>query len=190
VKALLGHGANPNLRQMKGSPAKRYSGYGLDKRMIGATPFLLATLAAQLDAMRALAASGGDVNLGLENGTTPLMAAAMRPVRGGRFAENRLVQAMKLAMELGAKATTSNRDGDTALHFAATRRLDTVVQFLVESGAPVNARNNEGQTPLAATLSPIPPAKGAGQVTFDEYNFLSSHTAGTAELLRRLGATE
>jgi ankyrin repeat protein len=190
VKALLGRGANPNSRQRKGSPAKRYSGYGLDKRMIGATPFLLATRAAELDAMRALAASGGDVNLGLENGTTPLMAAAMRPVRGGRAAESSIVSAMKVAMELGAKVTTPNTDGDTALHFAATRRLDTVVQFLVDSGANVNARNNQGQTPLAATLAPVPPAKGAGQVTFDEYNFLNSHTAGTAALLRKLGATE
>lgn len=190
VKALLGHGANPNPRQMKGSPARRYSGYGLDKRMIGATPFLLATRAAQLDAMRVLAANGGDVNLGLENGTTPLMAAAMRQVRGGRFAETRIVQALKLAMELGAKVTTPNTDGDTALHFAATRRLDTVVQFLVDSGATVNAKNNKGQTPLAATLVPVPPAKGAGQATFEEYNFLSSHTAGTTELLRKLGATE
>ena len=190
VKALLGHGANPNARQEKGSPAKRYSGYGLDKRMIGATPFLLATRAAQLDAMRALAAGGGDVTLGLENGTTPLMAAAMRPTRGGRAAEDSIVSAMKLAMELGARVTTPNIDGDTALHFAATRRLDTVVQFLVDSGATVNARNNQGQTPLAATLAPVPPAKGAGQVTFDEYNFLTSHTAGTATLLRKLGATE
>ena len=190
VKALLGHGANPNPRQMKGTPSKRYSGYGLDKRMIGATPFLLATRAAQLDAMRVLAANGGDVNLGLDNGTTPLMAAAMRPVRGGRFAENRVVEAMKLAMELGATVKATTVDGDTALHFAATRRLDLVVQFLVDSGAPVNAKNNKGQTPLAATLVPVPPAKGAGQATFDEYNFLASHTAGTAELLRKLGATE
>jgi ankyrin len=190
VKTLLSHGANPNPRQMKSTPAKRYSGYGFDKRTLGATPFLLATRAAQLDAMRVLAAKGADVNLGLDNGTTPVMAAAMRQVRGGRFAENRVVEAMKVAIELGARVTTPNIDGDTALHFAATRRLDTVVQFLVDSGAALNAKNNKGQTALAATLVPVPPAKGAGQATFDEYNFLSSHTAGTAALLRKLGASE
>jgi ankyrin repeat protein len=190
VKALLGHGAKPNPRQIKGTPAKRYSGYGLDKRMIGATPFLLATRAAQLDTMRVLAANGGDVNLGLDNGTTPIMGAAMRQVRGGRFAENRVVEAMKVAIELGGKLKTPNTDGDTALHFAATRRLDTVVQFLVDNGAEVNAKNAKGQTPLAAVLVPVPPAKGAGQATFDEYNFLSSHTAATAALLRKLGARE
>jgi hypothetical protein len=190
VKALLAHGANPNPRQMIGTAAKRYSGFGLDKRMIGATPFLLATRASQLDAMRALAANGADVNLGLDDGTTPLMAAAMRPVRGGQSAENRVVDAMKLALELGANVKSTNRSGDTALHFAATKRLDLVVQFLVDRGAAVNARNNLGRTPLAATLVPLPPAKGAGQATFDEYNFLASRTAGTAELLRTLGASE
>jgi hypothetical protein len=118
------------------------------------------------------------------------MAAAMRQVRGGRLAENRVVEAMKLAIELGTKINTPNLDGDTALHFAGTRRLDLVVKFLVDNGATVNARNVKGQTALAATLVPVPPAKGAGQATFDEYNFLSSHTAGTAELLRKLGATE
>ena len=100
----------------------------------------------QLDAMRVLAANGADVNLGLDNGTNPVMAAAMRQVRGGRFAENRVVEAMKLAIELGANVNTPNIDGDTALHFAATRRLDLVVQFLVDSGATVNARNVKGQT--------------------------------------------
>jgi ankyrin repeat protein len=190
VKALLSHGANPNLRLKKATPAKRYSGYGFDKRTLGATPFLLATRSAQLDAMRVLAGKGADVNLGLDNGTTPVMAAAMRQVRGGKFAENRIVEAMKLAIELGAKINTPNADGDTALHFAATRRLDTVVQYLAASGATLNARNHKGQTALAATLEPVPPARGAGQATFDEYNFLASHTAGTAEVLRKLGATE
>jgi ankyrin repeat protein len=190
LKTLLAHGANLNARQTQASPAKRYSGFGFDKRMIGATPFLLATRASQLDAMRALAAGGADVNLGLENGTTPIMSAAMRQIRGGRFAEARVVEAVKLAMELGSHVNTANNDGDTALHFAATRRLDSVVQFLADNGAAINAKNKMRQTPLAAVLVPVPPAKGAGQATFDEYNFLASHTDGTAALLRKLGGTE
>jgi ankyrin repeat protein len=190
VKALLAHGAHPNPRQRTATPAKRYSGFGFDKRMIGATPFLLATRVAQLDAMRALAAAGADVNLGLDDGTTPLMAAAMRQLRGARFAEDRIVQAMKVAIELGSDIRRTNSAGDTALHMAATRRLDTVVQFLADNGAAVNAKNKQGRTALAATLVPVPAARGAGQATFDEYNFLASHTAGTADLLRKLGGTE
>ena len=39
--------------------------------------------------------------------------------------------------------------GNTALHTAATRRLDTVVRLLVDSGADLHALNHNGQTPLA-----------------------------------------
>ena len=94
-----------------------------------------------------------------------------------------------MAIELGVNVNAANGDGDTAMHFAATRRLDSVVQFLADKGAAINARNHMGQTPLAAVLVPVPPAKGAGQATFDEYNFLSSHTAETAALLKKLGGT-
>src|SRR4029077_16719373 len=123
------------------TPAKRYSGFGFDKRTLGASPFLLATRSGQMEAMRVWAATGADVTLGLDNGTNPVMAAAMRQVRGGRLAENRVVEAIKLAIELGTKIDTPNIDGDTALPFAATRRLDLVVQFVVDSEATVNARN-------------------------------------------------
>jgi uncharacterized protein len=191
VKALLSHGANPNARQTRGSPARRYSGIALDKTMIGATPFLLATRSSQLEIMKLLAASGADVNSSLVDGTTPVMAAARRQGREGRgLAESRIVEAMKLAIELGSKLDAVDSNGDTALHIAAVRRLDTVVQFLVKAGAPINAANNQGQTPLAVTLAPLPPAKGSGEATFNEYNALANRTKGTVELLRKLGATE
>ena len=40
------------------------------------------------------------------------------------------------------------------------------------------------------TLAPLPPAKGSGEATFNEYNALANRTKGTVELLRKLGATE
>jgi uncharacterized protein len=191
VRALLAHHANPNARQTKGSPARRYSGFALDKTMIEATPFLLATRSSQLEIMKVLAAGGADVNLTLDDGTTPVMAAARRQGREGRgLSETRIVQAMKLAIELGSRFEGVDKNGDTALHIAAIRRLDTVVQFLVETGAAINAVNIKGQTPLAATLAPLPPAKGSGDATFNEYNALANRTKGTAELLRRFGGRE
>jgi hypothetical protein len=76
------------------------------------------------------------------------------------------------------------------MHVAAVRRLDTVVQFLADSGAPVNARNARRQTPLAVTLAPLAPAKGSGEATFNEYNGLKNRTKDTVALLRKPGATE
>jgi hypothetical protein len=116
------------------------------------------------------------------------MAAAQR-VRGVRVTERQSLQAMELALELGSKVVTADHAGDTALHIAASRRLETVIRFLVGKGAEVNARNKQGETPLAAVLKPLPPPKGAGIPVFDEYNHLVEHTKTTAELLRQLGGT-
>ena len=61
--------------------------------------------------------------------------------------------------------------GNTALHTAAARRLDTVVQLLADSGADLNVLNDQGQTPLEV----------AGRRGGDDNS--------TVELLRRLGAS-
>ena len=191
VQALLSRGAKPDPRQLKGSPSKRYSGFALDKTMVGATPYLLATRASQLEIMRALAAAGADVNARLDDRSTPVIAAARRQGRQGRGpSEERIVQAMKLAIELGSTLDAVDAEGDTVMHVAAVRRLNRVVQFLAEAGVNLNTTNLKGQTPLAATLAPVPPAKGSGEATFEEYNSLVNRTAGTVALLRKLGATE
>jgi ankyrin repeat protein len=158
--------------------------------MRGATPYLLATRGAQLEIMRALAAAGADVNATLDDRTTPIIAAARRQGRQGRGpSEERIVQAMKLAVELGSRLDGIDAQGNTALHVAAVRRLNTVVQALAGIGADLQAKNLKGQTPLAATLAPLPPAKGSGEATFEEYNGLVSKTESTVVLLRKLGAT-
>jgi len=191
AKALLAHGAKTEIRQTKGSPSKRYSGFALDKTMMGATPFLLATRGAQLEIMRALAAAGADVNARLNDQTTPIIAAARRQGRQGRGPnEERIVQAMKLAAELGSKLDAVDAEGNTVLHVAAVRRMNTVVQYLAGAGTDLKAVNRKGQTPLAATLAPLPPAKGSGEATFEEYNGLVSKTESTVALLKKLGATE
>lgn len=191
MKALLAHGANPNARQTKPSPTNRvHSNHALDKTTIGATPFLVATRVAELDAMRLLAASGSDVTLPVDNGTTALMVVqAPVTTQGARRPESRTVEAMKLAIQLGVPVNGANRDGDTALHVAATRRFDAAVQLLAESGAALNAKNNNGETPLAAALKPPPPGHGAGLAVTTEHDRLLNHIE-TAALLRKLGAKE
>ena len=52
VKALLAHGANPNARQTKGTPARRYSGFALDKTMIGATDRKVSRLQREVQTLR------------------------------------------------------------------------------------------------------------------------------------------
>jgi ankyrin repeat protein len=95
------------------------------------------------------------------------------------------VQALKLAVTLGAQVNQADPNGDTALHVAATRRRDALVQALVDSGAALDAKNHDGETPLTAALKPPPPAKGSG--ISDDHEYILKHT-GTAEMLRKMGA--
>ena len=187
VQALLAHHADINARQQQGSPTLRVnSGHSLDFRMAGATPYILAARAGYFDVMRVLADKGADTKLTLNDGRTALMVlAGEKTQEGPRLSEAQSVETIKLAIELGTPVNQAGPNGDTALHVAATRRRDEVVQVLADNGAALNARNRDGETPLTAALKP--PSKQKGSGVSDDYNYLLKHTS-TAALLRKLGA--
>lgn len=190
VTALLAHGADPNARVVKGSATKQMrSGHAIDHRLAGATPFILAACNGHLDVMKLLVAKGGDPAITTLDGRTAIMAMAGRGTQtqqGDKVSETRVVEAVKLAAQLGTPVNHVDANGDTALHIAATRRRDAIVQALADSGAALNVRDHDGLTPLAAALKPPASAKGSG--LSDDYEYLLRHT-GTAQLLRKLGAT-
>jgi ankyrin repeat protein len=66
--------------------------------------------------------------------------------------ESEVLAAATTALDLGADINGSNQAGDTALHVAAGRGLNTVVQLLADRGAQLNAKNKRGLTPLAALM--------------------------------------
>jgi uncharacterized protein len=160
VKALLAHGANPNVRLEKpvslteafvtGTKVSPGAGW-LDFK--GSTPFMLAARTVDIEAMRALIVGGADPLLAAEDGTTAVMLAAGLGKRAnadiGYFTwdEPRAVAAIKLALELGVNINAVNQDGETALHGAAYHAANQIVQFLVEKGAALNMKNFQGQTP-------------------------------------------
>jgi ankyrin repeat protein len=149
LKGLLSHGANPNVRLVKGPPPLRgdvYSRAGL----AGATPFWLAAKAGNVGIMRALVAAGADPQLATANETTPLMAAAGigQPNETRTPAESRALEAVKLTMELGANVNATNQAGQTALHGAANIGADKIIQFLVEHGGRLDVQDKLGRTPL------------------------------------------
>jgi ankyrin len=206
VKALLAHGANPNVRVTKGTPVRRWShDFALLERWIGATPFWLAAKFLEVDMLRALSTAGADPRLATKDGTTPLLAAAGNGYSRGTGTEafikdrrdfssyngdplaiatrippeeERLaVEAVKLIMELGGDVNGANDNGDTALHAAASLGMDTLIQFLVDHGANLEAKNKAGRTPLAAARR----EDGVGASVVRE---------STAALLRKLGAKQ
>jgi ankyrin repeat protein len=184
IRALLAHGADPNARLAKPPPRAGYTQLAIEHRVMGvnpypgATPFLLAAMAGDVEVMRVLAANGADPRLAANDGTTPLMVAAGlgRYLAESRVTEIRALAAVKLAIELGAEVNAVNDSGNAALHGAAQTKENTIVKFLSDNGADLNLRNKRGQTPLmiADTLR-------AGSATV-------SQRTPTGDLLRSLGA--
>jgi uncharacterized protein len=200
VKALLTHGADPNSPLAASTPTRRQSeDYYLAPPYVGATPFWLAARFTLPSVMRLLADHGADplfapyldyfaqgggygVTRVVEGKTTSLMAAAgmgarlyglgAMPARRPDEVEATILEAVKVAAGLGVDVNAVNADGNTALHFVAGRGYDTVVRYLVERGARLDARNKKGQTPLAALMA------------------TARSRQSTIDLLKRLGAME
>ena len=178
VKLLLDRGADPNAR------TERTPGFGITVKghlgnIAGATAFLIAARANDVAVMRELLAHGADPLIPNATGTTPLMMAAGVGHEPGitRSVESDALRAVFLCVELGADVNAVNESGDTALHGVAWReRADSIVQFLVDRGADIDATNNRSWTPLVI-------AEGV----HTGGNFIKSDT--TAKLLRQLGAT-
>ena len=184
AKALLAHGANPNARIAKDYPPHSRAPFRQTGpiSITGATPFFLAAAAGDAALMRILKAGGADPLLATKANITPLMVAAgMGRVQDFFPAEEaRALEAVQLAVELGADVNASAANGQTALHAAAFTGVDAMVKFLVEKGANVHARDKVGQTAwsIAEAMSPVVNNQGA----------LRLHQT-TADLLLQLGAT-
>jgi uncharacterized protein len=168
VKALLAHGADPNIRMTKGTPVRRNStDYFLLAPLIGVTPYLLAAKFLEPEIMQALLASGADPKKTMPDGATALMLAAgddspnnadrrgINVIDFGKVQpETKVLPAVEAAWNANANVGASDEAGNTALHAAVTHRYATVVQFLVDHGADVNVRNKAGLTPLQLVATP------------------------------------
>jgi ankyrin repeat protein len=132
--------------------------------------------------IKALVGGGADQRLTTDDGTTPLMVAAglgrstFQPgLQRGRRSQG-AEEAVKILLEApGANINAVNEADFTALHGAAFRGLDEVIQILVEHGANINARDFRARTPYRL-------AEGSKQ------SFQFQAYPETAEFLKKLGA--
>ena len=148
VRALLARGANPNGRMTK-RPPTFVGGYD---DAAGATPFLLASAAADVEMMRILLAAGADPKLVTDTKTTAVMAASglNRLIGESPITEAQALATVRLLIELGADARGATTNGENALFGAAYRGWNTLLALLIEKGAEVNAVSKAGVTPWLA----------------------------------------
>jgi ankyrin repeat protein len=169
VKKLAAAGADLNARMTKNV---NLGNTILNK--VGATAFFLAAQSADAELMRALAESGADPLLANEDNSTPLMAAAGLGTRSpGEDAgtEEEVLEAVQLALDLGADINATDNHGETAVHGAAYKNLPKVVELLSEKGGRIdvwNQKNEYGWTPLTiaegirfGNFKPSPPTIAA-----------------------------
>jgi ankyrin repeat protein len=152
VRRLVAKGALLNARV-----TKRPSMGVTTLNSIGATPFLLAARTADAPLMKLLAELGADPLLTNEDESTPLMVAAGLGTNApgeDPGTEPEVLEAVKLALDLGNDLNAVDKNGETAMHGAAYKHVPSVVRYLAEKGARMevwNRPNGKGWTPLTIT---------------------------------------
>jgi len=154
VKALLDHGANPNLQLTKNLPGRSGMDTGDITLDAGTTPLMRAARSGDAEAMRILLAKGADPKIATKEGNNALMFAAGVGYRDKftRGTEAEALESLKVAVDAGLDLGQTNTRGETALHGAANRGADSIVQFLVDHGAKLDPKTKQGFTPLDVAM--------------------------------------
>jgi len=155
VQALLERKANPNARLTKNPP--RFGTNLWMKKLVGATPFVLAAQAADVAVMKTLLAGGADPTINTEEQASALMfAAGFGRVPGeSRVTEEAALEAVEACRQLGLDVKQAEAGGDTALHAIAYYGWVRVGQWLLDHGADINARNKKGETALRVSQGTV-----------------------------------
>ena len=155
IEALLAAGADPD------APSRERVRLATQTSPLfpteGVTPFLLAAIAADAPLMHLLLAHGSDLRVTTTSGSTALMAAAGAATYAGQGAGSGAdaLDAVKLLLDAGADVHAADDAGNTALHGAANRGANPVVELLLAHGARIDAANKQGWLPVTIAQGPI-----------------------------------
>ena len=154
VKALVDHGAKLDVPLTRPLTVRSGMDFGDTTLGAGATPLMRAARAGDHTVIRLLLDSGANAKATTKDGTNALMFAAGVGYRdkNTRGSESDALAALKVMMAAGLDLNETNTRGENALHGAALRGADTIVQFLLDQGMDVNATSKQGYTPLDVAL--------------------------------------
>jgi uncharacterized protein len=154
IKLLIDKGANVNVRVCgatstatvcNGDSTETRTNFTMQwLREDGATPFLRAAQSGDVTLMKLLLAHGADPKIATANNVTALsVAAGIGWVEGVTYewseAEN--LEAVRICLDLGIDPNAADVEGRAALHGAAHKGRNAVVQLLVDRGAKLDARD-------------------------------------------------
>jgi ankyrin repeat protein len=114
----------------------------------GATPFWRAAYAGDLDAMKVLTTHGAETNVASKSNDTPLMVAAglgWAAYWTSNASSSRL-DAVKFCLDHGADINTRDAKGYSAIHGAAFRGDNTMIEYLLAHGADLQVTSKTGDT--------------------------------------------
>jgi len=151
IKALLDRGANVNVRVcgIKSTPTA-CTGDSTETRTNftmqwlqedGATPFLRASQSGDVELMKLLLAHGADPKIMTSHKVSALeVASGIAWVEGVTYewSPEQNLEAVKMILDLGVDPNNQDEDGRTALHGAAHKGRNAVVQVLVDHGAKLD----------------------------------------------------
>ncbi len=151
----------------------------------GTTPIAARGQSRRCRSIQVLLAKGADPKLTTSSASRrswprPGLGTKEEDTTGRKKTEAEAIASIKLCLDAGADVNAANNQGETALHGAAQKGWDQVVQFLADHGAKLDVKDKQGRTPLDA-------AKGLlGNGGFDGTR-RDVHES-TAALLRKLMA--
>lgn len=150
VKYLLANGADPNKLNINGTIAlhkadnkaivlmlKESGSNPNHKDSFGNTPLISNAYKGRYETILGLLESGASINFTNKNGVTALMQST-------HYDTN----VTKLLLENNALIYKKDKDGNTALHYAAKYGSINAIKDLIKAGAKPNEKNNNGDTPI------------------------------------------
>ena len=143
IKLLLDTKADPNARSKDYTETRtNFTMQWLNED--GATPFLRAAQSGDLPLMKMLLTYGADPKLATKNNTNALMVATgVGWVEGVTYewSAKDSLEAAKMCLDLGLDINAQDNDGRTALHGAAHKGRNEVIEMLVSRGAKLDLRD-------------------------------------------------
>lgn len=188
ARKLVKSGADINAQMTK----ELKDGYRIVVSRVGATPIALAAKCLDAELVRLLVSLGADPNIATIDSVTPLMLAAgvgmKSPDEDSGWHEHALPTVQAL-LEAGVHVNAEEDRGWTALHGAAFRGVNQVVQLLVDKGAKMDVRAYQAGR-LVIEADRVQAEEGWLPVDIADGGMITSgiyyRQADTAALLRKL----